>query len=119
MNEKSDIFSYGMIILELITGRRPTDPELEENDLVKWVSTRLEQEGMKCIVDPKLGSCQHEEMLKVLNIGLQCCSPLPKNRPSMRRVVKLLEEVRTDSHSKFFKIEGNLIPNASNSENMV
>lgn len=110
VNEKTDIFSYGMVVLELITGKCPTDPEFEENALVKWVCTTLEQEGINHVLDPKLNTCHHDEMLKVLNIGLLCSSPLPINRPSMRQVVKLLEEVRTDSHSKIGRKEGKLTP---------
>ncbi|XP_022925579.1 receptor-like protein kinase HSL1 isoform X1 [Cucurbita moschata] len=123
VNEKGDIFSYGMVILELITGRRPTDPEFEENGLVKWVCSSLEKEGMKHIVDPKLDWCHMEEMLKVLNIGLQCSSPQPVNRPAMRRVVKLLEEVRMDSHPMIGGREGRLkaycLDDVSESENVV
>ncbi|XP_019170339.1 PREDICTED: receptor-like protein kinase HSL1 [Ipomoea nil] len=93
VNEKSDIYSFGVVILELVTGKRPVDPELGEKDLVKWVCTTLDQKGIENVIDPKLDSCFKEEICKVLNIGLLCTSPLPINRPSMRRVVKMLQEV--------------------------
>lgn len=93
VNEKSDIYSFGVVILELVTGRRPVDPEFGEKDLVKWVCTSLDQKGVDHVVDSRLEPCFREEICKVLNIGLMCTSPLPINRPAMRRVVKMLLEV--------------------------
>ncbi|CAN6689748.1 unnamed protein product [Malus baccata var. baccata] len=110
VNEKSDIYSFGVVILELVTGRLPVDPEFGEKDLVKWVCTALDQKGVDSVVDPKLESCYKEEVCKVLNIGLLCTSPLPINRPSMRRVVKLLQEVGTEKHPQAAKKEGKLSP---------
>ena len=100
MNEKSDIYSFGVVILELVTGKLPIDPEFGEKDLVKWVCTTLDQKGVDHVIDPKLDSCHREEILKVINIGLLCTSPLPINRPSMRRVVKMLHEVGTEIRPK-------------------
>lgn len=93
VNEKSDIYSFGVVILELVTGRLPVDPEYGEKDLVKWVCTSLDQKGIEHVIDTKLDSCFKEEICKVLNVGLLCTSPLPINRPSMRRVVKMLQEI--------------------------
>lgn len=109
VNEKSDIYSFGVVILELVTGRLPVDPEFGEKDLVKWVCTTLDQKGIDDVLDSKLDSCFKEEICKVLNIGLLCTSPLPINRPSMRRVVKLLQEIGAESQSKNGK-DGKLTP---------
>ncbi|MED6208484.1 Serine/threonine-protein kinase hsl1 [Stylosanthes scabra] len=95
VNEKSDIYSFGVVILELVSGRRPVDPEFGEKDLVSWVCTTLDQKGVEHVVDSRLDSCFKEEICKVLNIGLMCTSPLPINRPAMRRVVKMLQELGT------------------------
>ena len=92
MNEKSDIYSFGVVILELVTGKPPIDSEYGEEDLVKWVSTTMNQKGMDQVIDPCLDSKYKEEMKKVLNVGLLCTSNLPITRPSMRRVVKMLQE---------------------------
>ncbi|XP_009102909.1 receptor-like protein kinase HSL1 [Brassica rapa] len=93
VNEKSDIYSFGVVILEIVTRKRPIAPELGEKDLVKWVCSTLDQKGVEHVIDPKLDSCFKEEISKILNIGLLCTSPLPINRPSMRRVVKMLQEI--------------------------
>lgn len=97
MNEKSDIYSYGVVILELVTGRRPVDPELGEKDLARWVQSTVEQKGVDHVLDPKLDVCYKEEMCKVLDIGLLCASILPIIRPSMRMVIKMLLEVGSEN----------------------
>ncbi|CAH8355468.1 unnamed protein product [Eruca vesicaria subsp. sativa] len=93
VNEKSDIYSFGVVILEIVTRKRPVDPELGEKDLVKWVCSTLDQKGVEHVIDPKLDLCYKEEISKIINVGLLCTSPLPINRPSMRRVVKMLQEI--------------------------
>ncbi|XP_044460801.1 receptor-like protein kinase HSL1 [Mangifera indica] len=110
VDEKSDIYSFGVVILELVTGKRPVDPEFGEKDLVKWVCTTLDQKGLEHVLDPKLDSCFKEDICKVLNIGLLCTSPLPINRPAMRRVVKMLQEVGGDNQPKTAKKDGKLSP---------
>ncbi|XP_045823508.1 receptor-like protein kinase HSL1 [Trifolium pratense] len=110
VNEKSDIYSFGVVILELVTGRRPVDPEFGEKDLVKWVCTTLDQKGVDHVLDSRLDSCFKEEICKVFNIGLMCTSPLPINRPSMRRVVKMLQEVGIENQMKPAKKDGKLTP---------
>lgn len=93
MNEKCDIYSFGVVILELVTGRPPIDPEYGENDLVKWVSSALEHEEVDDVVDPTLDYKFREEISKVLSVGMQCTSSNPITRPTMRNVVKMLREV--------------------------
>ncbi|XP_047310482.1 receptor-like protein kinase HSL1 [Impatiens glandulifera] len=102
VNEKSDIYSFGVVILELVTGKRPISPEYGEKDLVKWVCATFDQKGVDNVIDPKLESCFKDEICKVLNVGLLCTSPLPVNRPSMRKVVKMLQEVRAE----FYEMKG-------------
>ncbi|KAK6932608.1 Serine-threonine/tyrosine-protein kinase, catalytic domain [Dillenia turbinata] len=110
VNEKSDIYSFGVVLLELVTGKRPVDPEFGEKDLVKWVASTIDQKGVDHVLDPKLDSCFKEEICKVLNIGLLCTSPLPINRPSMRRVVKALQEIGGENQLKAMKKDGKLSP---------
>lgn len=100
VNEKSDIYSFGVVILELVSGKLPVDPEFGEKDLVKWVCSTMEQKGVDHVVDPKLSICFKDEVCKVLNIGLLCTSALPINRPSMRHVVKMLLQVRPEEKTK-------------------
>ncbi|RWV91998.1 hypothetical protein GW17_00045674 [Ensete ventricosum] len=93
VTEKSDIYSFGVVILELVTGRFPMDPELGERDLAQWACSTMEQKGVESVIDPRLSLCFKEEIRKVLDVGLLCTNFLPLNRPPMRTVVKLLLDV--------------------------
>lgn len=110
MNEKSDTYSFGVVLLELVTRKRPNEPEFIDKDLVKWTCTTLDQKGIDNIIDPKLDICFKDEICKVLNIGLLCTSPLPINRPSMRRVVKMLQEVNGENYIQPITKDGKLTP---------
>ena len=110
VNEKSDIYSFGVVVLELVTGKLPVGPEYGEKDLVKWVCSTLDQKGINQDIDPKLDSCFKEDISKVLQIGLLCTSPLPINRPPMRKVVKMLQEVGGGDQLKTALTDGKLTP---------
>lgn len=110
MNEKSDIYSFGVVILELVTGRLPVDPEFGEKDLVKWVFATLDHKGLEHVIDPKLDVVHKEEIGRLLNIGLLCTNSLPINRPSMRKVVKMIQEASSDNQSKSGRKDGKLSP---------
>ncbi|PIN15617.1 Serine/threonine protein kinase [Handroanthus impetiginosus] len=110
VNEKSDIYSFGVVILELVTGKLPVDPEFGEKDLVKWVCATLDQKGIDNVIDPKLDSCFKDEICRVLNIGLLCTSPLPINRPSMRRIVHMMQEISSRNQLKNIGKDGKLTP---------
>ncbi|KAL8468113.1 hypothetical protein ACS0TY_031375 [Phlomoides rotata] len=111
VNEKSDTYSFGVVILELVSGKHAVDPEFGEKDLVRWICTTLDQKGViDHVIDPKLDSCFKEEICRVLNIGLLCTSPLPINRPSMRRVVKMLQEIANGTRHKTAAKDGKLTP---------
>ncbi|XP_059284478.1 receptor-like protein kinase HSL1 [Lycium ferocissimum] len=122
VNEKSDIYSFGVVILELVTGKLPVDPKYGEKDLVRWVCATLDQKGIDHVIDLKLDCSFKEEICKVLNIGLLCTSPLPINRPSMRKVVKMLQEVGAGNQLKTASTDGKLTPyyheDALNEENV-
>ncbi|XAR72603.1 Non-specific serine/threonine protein kinase, partial [Bertholletia excelsa] len=97
VNEKSDIYSFGVVMLELLTGRKPIDePEFEEKDLVTWVRSSLEHKGVDQVLDPNLDFVYKDQICSFLNISLLCVSSLPIERPSMRKVVKMMQEAVTD-----------------------
>jgi serine/threonine protein kinase len=92
--EKTDAFSYGVVILEVACGRRPIDKEPESQktvNLVDWV-WRLHSEGRVLeAVDERLkGEFDEEMMKKLLLVGLKCAHPDSNERPSMRRVLQIL-----------------------------
>ncbi|XP_072151799.1 uncharacterized protein [Setaria viridis] len=99
VNEKSDIYSFGVVILELVTGMKPMAPEIGEMDLVTWVSANIAQNGLESVLDQTLSVAEQfkDEMCKVLKVALLCVSNSPKSRPPMRVVVKMLLEVKEEN----------------------
>ncbi|CAI9299608.1 unnamed protein product [Lactuca saligna] len=100
VTEKSDIYSFGVVILELVTGRKPIDQAFGERDLATWVHTTVNQKGYDHVIDPELEYESKDQICRVLDIGLLCISQLPMNRPSMRTVVNLLQEAAADGKLK-------------------
>ncbi|PIA40013.1 hypothetical protein AQUCO_02500022v1 [Aquilegia coerulea] len=99
VDEKSDIYSYGVVLLELLSGKRPVDPEFGESiNIVEWVCEKIRNNiALEESLDPSVGAqCKHiqEEMLLVLRIALLCTAKLPKDRPSMRDVISMLGEAK-------------------------
>ncbi|KAK7302272.1 hypothetical protein RJT34_13157 [Clitoria ternatea] len=90
--EKTDVFSYGVVVLEVACGRRPIEREGQKMvNLVDWV-WGLHSEGRIIeAADGRLkGEFQEEEMRKLLLLGLGCANPDSAQRPSMRRVLQIL-----------------------------
>lgn len=98
VNEKCDIYSFGVVLLELITGRLPVQPLEQGGDLVSWVRRAIyDKVPIMELFDKRLdlsGPKMTEEMSLVLKIGLFCTSTAPVNRPTMREVVVMLLDAR-------------------------
>ncbi|KAI3460995.1 hypothetical protein Pfo_017658 [Paulownia fortunei] len=98
VDEKSDIYSYGVVLMELLTGKRPLDPEFGESiDIVEWIRRKMrDNKPLEEALDASVGNTKHvqEEMLLVLRIAVLCTAKLPKDRPSMRDVSTMLGEAK-------------------------
>ncbi|GMH05824.1 hypothetical protein Nepgr_007664 [Nepenthes gracilis] len=93
--EKTDVFSYGVVVLELACGRRPIEREKGGGEkvvsLVDWV-WGLHSEGRVIeAADRRLnGKFDEAEMERLLLVGLSCANPDCSERPSMRKVLRIL-----------------------------
>ncbi|XP_024985126.1 L-type lectin-domain containing receptor kinase VIII.1 isoform X2 [Cynara cardunculus var. scolymus] len=97
-SEKTDVYSFGAVVLEVASGRRPIEKEAtgvgingQKSSLVDW-AWGLHREGrLLDVADPRLcGEFEDAEMRKVLLVGLVCSHPDPAVRPTMRNVVQML-----------------------------
>lgn len=97
---KSDVYSYGVVLLELLSGRKPVDmsqPPGQEN-LVTWARPLLTtKEGLEMLVDPALkGTFSFDNMARVAAIASMCVQPEVSHRPFMGEVVQALKLVYND-----------------------
>ncbi|EFJ06059.1 hypothetical protein SELMODRAFT_136102 [Selaginella moellendorffii] len=95
ISEKSDVYSYGVVLLELLTGREAV---VQDIHIVKWVQGALRGSNPSVeVLDPRLRGMPDlfiDEMLQILGVALMCVSQLPADRPSMKDVVAFLQEVK-------------------------
>ncbi|KAH7433486.1 hypothetical protein KP509_07G071600 [Ceratopteris richardii] len=89
---KADVYSFGVLVLEIVSGRRNQDSkESEEKEfLIDWAWSLHEQNGVLGIVDPLLGEYPEDEVLQTVHVALLCVLPTAQMRPTMSRVISML-----------------------------
>eukprot|EP00253_Pinus_taeda_P011902 PITA_11902 len=93
LTEKADVFSFGVVALELVSGRSNTDTSLPQKMvyLLDWTWHLYEHGRLLELMDPDIEStCSKEEVLSVIEVALLCTQAVPTMRPSMSLVGAML-----------------------------
>ncbi|CAL1368927.1 unnamed protein product [Linum trigynum] len=89
---ESNVYSFGMVLLEMITGRIPYASA--DGSLIDWASNHLRaDQPVGKMVDPTLKAFQHDELVKLVEVIRNCIEPDVKLRPTMREVAERLKEI--------------------------
>ncbi|KAF2604039.1 hypothetical protein F2Q70_00025537 [Brassica cretica] len=93
LTEKSDIYSFGVVLLELITNRPIIQQSREKSHLVDWVSYMMTKGDITNIMDPRLHqNYDTGSVWKFIEIAMSCVCPSSAGRPNMSRVANDLKE---------------------------
>lgn len=94
-SEKTDVFGFGILLLELITGQKALDAgngQVQKGMILDWVRTLNEEKRLEVLVDRDLKGCfDAVELEKCVELALQCTQSSPNLRPKMSDVLKVLE----------------------------
>lgn len=105
---KSDVYGFGVVLLEIITGLRVVDVKRPAKmyNLVKWAKPFLDKKDVSQIMDPRLkGQYSSWGASEMAALIADCLPPDPKTRPSMEEVLDKLEEIRIEADRE----RGNLV----------
>nr|CAN65001.1 hypothetical protein VITISV_023487 [Vitis vinifera] len=93
LTEKSDVFSYGVVLLEIITSQPAISKDREKTHIIEWVSCMLANGDIKNTVDPRLqGEFDINSAWKAVEVAMCCVSPTSTERPAMHYVVMELKQ---------------------------
>ncbi|KAJ1427755.1 Serine-threonine/tyrosine-protein kinase, catalytic domain [Sesbania bispinosa] len=98
ITQKSDVYNFGVVLLEILTGKTPLIyPSYEDVvDLPRWVRCVVREEWTAEVFDEELlrGQYVEEEMVQMLQIALTCVAKAPDMRPKMDEAVRMIEEIK-------------------------
>ncbi|CAA7405989.1 unnamed protein product [Spirodela intermedia] len=95
VNEKTDVYAFGVLLLELITGRRALDAT--RRSLVMWARPLLEKNDVRALVDPAIGAAVHGgELRRAVLVASLCIQQSSIRRPKMSEVSPPEEREKTE-----------------------
>jgi serine/threonine protein kinase len=119
LTDKSDVFSFGVVLLELICGRPPIDTTSDDRmewNIGEWVKPHIEAGAINNIIDKAMeDNYMLESIWKVAEIAVMSIAPIGINRPTMRQVVSGLREaieIQTNMQSSYDVSSGSMQSNA-------
>ncbi|KAF3956217.1 hypothetical protein CMV_018639 [Castanea mollissima] len=93
-SKETDVYSFGIVILEIACGRKPAEPYAKQDEIVmlEWVWELYGARNLLKAVDPRLGGDFDEpQMERLMAVGLWCAHPDYNARPSIRKAIHVLD----------------------------
>ncbi|KAK6152840.1 hypothetical protein DH2020_012479 [Rehmannia glutinosa] len=94
VSDKTDVYAFGVVLLELITGRKPIEPKRGpgEENLVLWAKPLLQQGGLEKLVDPRLKFTEKNssQIARMIRAATACIRNEEARRPDMTEIVTIL-----------------------------
>ncbi|XP_007038810.2 PREDICTED: probable serine/threonine-protein kinase At1g01540 [Theobroma cacao] len=91
-DKKNDIYSFGILIMEIVTGRTPVDHNQPQVYLIDWLKSMVANKKIAHVLDPKMPEIPSiKELKRVTLVALRCVDPDLDHRPRMGQVVHMLE----------------------------
>ncbi|KAK7411580.1 hypothetical protein VNO78_03015 [Psophocarpus tetragonolobus] len=99
---KSDVYCFGVVLFELLTGKKPVGDDYsdeKEATLVSWIRGLVRVNKASSAIDPKIRDTRSEkQMEEALKIGYLCTADIPSKRPSMQQIVGLLKDIEPSTN---------------------
>ncbi|CAA7036747.1 unnamed protein product [Microthlaspi erraticum] len=98
--EMSDVYSFGIVLLEIITNQRVIDQTREKSHITEWTAFMLNRGDITRIMDPNLyGDYNSRSVWRALELAMLCANPSSEKRPTMSQVVIELKECLISENS--------------------
>ena len=98
VSPKCDVYCLGIVILEIITGKFPSQYLSNGKggtDVVQWVKSAIEENRETELIDPEIASeASEREMQRLLQIAAECTESNPENRLDMKEAIRRIQEIK-------------------------
>lgn len=103
VSDKADVYSYGVVLLELISDKKALDPSFSPYgngfNIISWANKLIQRGRVReFFIEGLWEKAPHDDLVEIMNLGVNCTSELLSSRPTMKHVVRRLRELRPPSY---------------------